>query len=824
MAMAPSHAHDPALGIRLLTGGHLQSYEAPRPSLADSQSPLLRIIRAPRSRAGAPSAFEQLLTGLWPVGLPLVYGLLREAGELAVFIGAGEQNGGTLTLESLLHGHLAGSGLLSLDPECLHDPLHTWPHGLCLIGVPTPTKRGVSALVRGMPSEGWLYLVAAQPILSDEIQSSTAWLAEETRRVANAHLRQGTIESANQPLARHYHRLLNRSLRHWHQGATTGMWRTKVFLLARDREALALATPLLSSVFSGKSSTPQPIRVLPSPPIPGSRPGHDSPGTELPTALAAEFIALPEEEAPGFRISPVHTFSQSPVQSHGRTLQLGRLLTSTGVQSNEVSLDPEQLLRHTFIAGLTGSGKSTTAQSLLSQLWRDHRIPFLVIEPAKREYRRLLAHAELSEMLVFTLGDEREAPFRVNPLEVQPGVPVQTHVDLLRTLFQATFAGLYPPMPYLLEQALIECYEEFGWDLTMGVGESGKASPTMADLLRKAREVADAAGYDPEITQNVRTALQVRLGSLLVGAKGRMLNVQRSMPTAALLERPVLLELASIGDPDLSAFLIGLFLIRLYEHFTWSAGPSDRLRHVTLVEEAHRLLAHNTGSAHPDTSSVRTMAVETICQMLMETRAYGAGMIIVDQSPSKLHPDVLRGTSVKMAHRMVAEEERRALGGCMAMSAGQVRSLSTLRVGEAAVYGEGWEQPVLVAVTELPRPTALGSRGEEVREHMRPHYAANPAWLSESPAPPPRPTPGGRPSPRLVQEFDALIATSEPEMLWQRLADLLLAEVHDTVASDQRTTAALSLGLAVAHAMDLPQELRQRLARGLASVLLEEAR
>lgn len=78
-----------------------------------------------------------------------------------------------------------------------------------------------------------------------------------------------------------------------------------------------------------------------------------------------------------------------------------------------------------FIAGVTGSGKTTTCQTLLSGAG----IPYLVIEPAKTEYRALMKSDR--KLIVFTLGDESCAPFRLNPLEFTKGEIISSHIDMV---------------------------------------------------------------------------------------------------------------------------------------------------------------------------------------------------------------------------------------------------------------------------------------------------------------------------------------------------------------------------------------------------------
>ena len=89
------------------------------------------------------------------------------------------------------------------------------------------------------------------------------------------------------------------------------------------------------------------------------------------------------------------------------------------------------MTKHTFIAGVTGSGKTTTCHKLL----REACIPFLVIEPAKTEYRTLIQSKYFGNCVVFTIGDETTAPFRFNPFELVSGENISSHIDMLKAAF-----------------------------------------------------------------------------------------------------------------------------------------------------------------------------------------------------------------------------------------------------------------------------------------------------------------------------------------------------------------------------------------------------
>jgi uncharacterized protein len=90
--------------------------------------------------------------------------------------------------------------------------------------------------------------------------------------------------------------------------------------------------------------------------------------------------------------------------------------------------------------------------------------------------------------------------------------------------------------------------------------------------------------------------------------------------------------------------------------------------------------------------------------LLAEIRAYGEGLIIAEQIPAKLIPDVIKNTAVKVVHRLPAADDRDAVGATMNLTGPQSQYLVTLLPGEAAVHADGMDYPILV---RMPDGTAV---------------------------------------------------------------------------------------------------------------------
>ncbi len=96
---------------------------------------------------------------------------------------------------------------------------------------------------------------------------------------------------------------------------------------------------------------------------------------------------------------------------------------------NKYYLEKNDFTRHALIIGITGGGKTNTSKSLLNTLWNadnvKDRVPFLVIESAKREYWELRNLKGFEDLIVFTLGAEASSTsvkYRINPFETNSGI------------------------------------------------------------------------------------------------------------------------------------------------------------------------------------------------------------------------------------------------------------------------------------------------------------------------------------------------------------------------------------------------------------------
>jgi Helicase HerA, central domain len=679
--------------------------------------------RSARSKETAPEGKRapaaELVTALATARSPFAFRLQANSAQLRIeyglWAGASPRPDASL-LVSVLSGAY-------LDPELeLVEPSQptAWPCAGFALGVPKAPEvdrgdlsNGTDRLIRAMEGQNWALLVVAEPVEAERIVDLRNYLINDQRAAAA----EEAATRVASPLAQHYQELIKRRVQSLTDALSQGGWRVGTYLLGDHASFYALAS-VWRGLYSSIEQAADPVQVTfcndasawaarwALPEGPGAEAGgfyrHPfAAQTLMSSGELGAIVELPSREVPGFTVTASAEFDVVPPPAEEPAVDLGHVLFANRETTTNYRVAVQALTRHAFIAGTTGAGKTNSIFHLLAELAR-YEVPFLVLEPAKTEYRDLLSTPELGGSLaVFTVGDETIAPLRLNPFEPPLGTAIGTHIDLLRTAFEASF-GLWTPLPQVLERCLHAIYEDYGWDLQTNSNDRltsadsrGEAFPTLSDLVQKVEDVVPTLGYEDKVEGDIRAALLTRLQTLRAGSKGALLDTRRPLRAEELFGRPVVLELEPMGHEDDRALLMALMVVFLVE---WRRTQQEQqtLRHLLVIEEAHRLLAPAGPQGGEESADPRGEAVRAFSNLLAEVRAYGQGVVIADQIPARLIPEVLKNTNLKIGHRIVAGDDQQMLARAMALTDAQARALATFRRGEAAVFSEGTDAAVRV--------------------------------------------------------------------------------------------------------------------------------
>ena len=321
-----------------------------------------------------------------------------------------------------------------------------------------------------------------------------------------------------------------------------------------------------------------------------------------------------EEIAPFFRFPALYDGEIIQIAKETAPMAVnkeGSLFLGKDKNGYDVCFPLSLLPKHAFVSGVPGSGKTNTMHHIASSLWKDHGIPFLVLEPAKQEYRALANDPGMRDMYLFSPNADMSFPLHINPFEMPKGTLIAEHIRRLCSVFEGAFP-LEPPMPFLLDTAIEAVYRETGWlpeYVYTGVeknkeGEEKRSLPTMSMLYRRLEQELKSTQYSDEVRGNLESALKVRIGSLLRREMGDVFDVPEStFAPEKWLEVPAVIELESMGTGPAN-FLTLMLCSLIRETLKINPRFDGDVRHVIVIEEAHNLIREDDDVTYGDSGYI----------------------------------------------------------------------------------------------------------------------------------------------------------------------------------------------------------------------------
>ena len=421
------------------------------------------------------------------------------------------------------------------------------------------------------------------------------------------------------------------------------------------------------------------------------------------TSLSGKELAyslnFPQHSVAGFPVIECAEFGRNVVRYDSikgqSKLDLGHIFHMNHVESSAVSLSKESLASHTFITGSTGSGKSNTVFRMIDAA-ADQGVKFLVVEPAKGEYKDVFGMDD--NVSVYGTNPYISPMLRLNPFSFPSGIHIFEHLDRLVEIFNVCWP-MYAAMPSVLKSAIEKSYVDCGWDLMRSTNKYGESIyPGFADVARNIKDIIDTSEYDTENKGAYKGSLLTRLQALTTGINGTIFVADELTPEE-LFDKNVIVDLSRVGSSETKALIMGMLVLKLQEHRMAEPGRmNSRLKHITILEEAHNLLRRTSTEQSPDSANLMGKSVEMLSNAIAEMRTYGEGFIIVDQAPGLLDMAVIRNTNTKIIMRLPDQGDRELVGRAANLNNDQITELAKLPCGVAAVYQNEWVKPVLCKV------------------------------------------------------------------------------------------------------------------------------
>lgn len=417
-------------------------------------------------------------------------------------------------------------------------------------------------------------------------------------------------------------------------------------------------------------------------------------GNEMPYIMG-----LPHHSVPGVTVLNMAEFGRnvrlSSGTQRGKKIRLGQVYHMGEREAASVRLDLESFRSHCFITGSTGSGKSNTTYRILDEMIENH-IPFLVVEPAKGEYKRY--YGKLPGIHIYCSNPRFYSMLHVNPFRFSPGIHVLEHLDRLIEIFNTCWP-LYAAMPAILKESFERAYIKCGWDLenSIHIPNGHSKFPTFQDVLEALPEIINSSSYSADSKGDYTGSLVTRVNSLTNGIAGQILCSANDIDEEDLFDQNAIVDLSRVSSLETKSLLMGVLILKLNEYRMCTSAENQPLRHITVLEEAHNILKRSTFSGG-EGASVQAKSVEMISASIAEMRTYGEGFIIVDQSPTAVDVSAVKNTNTKIIMRLPDYEDCKIAGLSMGLNDGQIREISRFPMGVAVVYQNNWVEAVLTQI------------------------------------------------------------------------------------------------------------------------------
>jgi DNA helicase HerA-like ATPase len=577
-------------------------------------------------------------------------------------------------------------------------------------------------------SEGWGNGNSSSESTSNTRSDSRTYGLQKSKTTVEGSTDNLTIEYRNKEIEDLLEKI-DRHIKRLKDGMSYGMWESSVFFIAKEKKVAAMAASTYRSLLLGddtgiensyftlfgddsdKTRTivetlkffEKPRFIVPSKELykDNEEASVFEPNCYINGKELALLINLPRKSVNGVIVSKIAEFGRNVLDKNKRVernINIGSIYHMGKEESAAVNLNMDSLTSHCFVTGSTGSGKSNTIYKLIESIGTD--VPFLVIEPAKGEYRN--EFRGMDGINLFSTHPLIDQMLKLNPFAFDTRIHILEHLDRIVEVFNGCWE-MYAAMPAILKEAIEEAYVSKGWDLLNSVFmEEGEVIfPTFIDVLNELPKIINTSQYSADTKGDYIGALVTRVNSMTNGIYGQIFCGDFEVENSVLFDEKTIIDLSRVGSTETKSLIMGILILKLNEYRMATAKKgNENLKHITVLEEAHNLLKNSDNIKGTAGNSVVAKSVEMIVNSIAEMRTYGEGFVIVDQSPTAVDIAAIKNTNTKIIMRLPEQGDCKLAGNAVSLNDEQIRELAKLETGTAVIMQNGWEEPVLTKISK----------------------------------------------------------------------------------------------------------------------------
>ncbi|OYT61050.1 MAG: hypothetical protein B6U75_00155 [Desulfurococcales archaeon ex4484_217_1] len=309
------------------------------------------------------------------------------------------------------------------------------------------------------------------------------------------------------------------------------------------------------------------------------------------------------------------------------------------------------LTKHMVIVGPTGRGKTTLLYTIAKRVIGQYDVPIWVLD-LRGEF------IGLSKTIGVSIVDPEKTPVNLMlPWFTSPRLRAKQLVDLIKAL-----TDLEPAEEYILYMSILKSYER-------------TQHPNLETLISIIKEEKSS---NPELELKFYTLL-----TKIEQLNSKVFLGSNYNNVFSIVKKPVIFALYKL--PEEYRKVYALAILQILTNYMLTLTPTNKLRHLVLIDEAWRLT---------DTKS----SSKIVRSLVKEGRGYGLAVALASQDITDFPKDVLDNAGTIIVFGSNSKDYIEAVAKYMKLNEEEKERMTWLKTGEALIRITGDPRPIWVKI------------------------------------------------------------------------------------------------------------------------------